>query len=237
MFRRILLAMVALILASGAACDLPPDLNCPPGAGPRLVVRADSLGGMAESTVKPWLVEDHAQGPVCYKAEGGTQINNHQASLPLVTADDCAVIALGTNDISNEVHQQTQLDMQAAANELVDARAQIWFTINPESGRLRGTPFSSRTRWFNEELLRMADDPRWPNLIVWRWDLQAVGHPEWLMPDEIHLNTEGTERYAESMRAAADVCWPDVPVPSTTTSSTTTTTQSAAARATALTAA
>jgi len=233
MTRFLLMAMAIVVVVMAAGCyDLPADLNCPPEPGPRLVVRGDSLGAFAETTVKPGLAADH-DGPVCYVAAGGTQINNHSASLPLVGENDCVIMELGTNDISNEVHQQTEVDMHAAADELSDARAQVWFTLNTTGGDLRGTPYSSRTRWFNDELLRMAESGQWPNMIVWRWDLAALGHPEWLnLPsDKLHMNTTGVLAYAASMRQAAATCpWPPPPPPPTTTTvpeSTTTTSEAA----------
>lgn len=238
MRRPLLMVMAILALVMAAGCyDLPPDLNCTPEPGPRLVVRADSLGKMAEPIAQPAIHADYDTGPTCYTAAPGTQINNHSASLPQLGVEDCVVMELGTNDISSEVHQQTEVDLHQAADELADTGRQIWFTLNVTGGDLRGTPYSSRTRWFNDELLRMdADDARWPNLVVWRWDIESLGHPEWLsLPDKIHYNAVGTEHFAASLTAAAEACPFPVPTPATATTVEATTSQ--AVRATDLVAA
>lgn len=237
MRRRLALVLAAALLAAvGIACkDQPADLGCTPEPGPRLVLRGDSLGAMIEGMVEPDLIADH-DGPVCYWAVGSTQINNHLPALPLVGPADCVLMELGTNDLLNEVWATARADLHRAADELVDARAQVWFTLNPTGAAIRGGHYQTRVAWFNAELLAMAENKeRWPNLLVWRWDLVAEGHPEWLnLPDNLHHNAAGNVQYEATVRAAAQTCPFPEPPPSTTTTAPTTTPVSEAVRARAI---
>lgn len=228
--RILLLGLLFTLLPSLGGCFLQPaDLGLFTPAitaqtQRKIVVRGDSLGAMAERPAKALFKESPTKS-VAYWALGGTQIDHHMPALALVQSDMDVVMELGTNDTTNNLWSVMVVDLHAAAAALAPANCQVWFTLNETGGKLRGFPYWDRTRWFNEELLRMdADEVNYPNLIVFRWDLIADGHVDWLINpvpggDYVHLTTPGTEAMAQSLVDSAALC-PEVPLPPTTTTTT-----------------
>lgn len=223
--RRGIALVVYLLIGAAVGCfPMGPSLgdDCPPvvAGQQRLVVRGDSLAAMAESIAKPLLKESHGgKGPVCYVAQGMTQLDHHLEAFAQVDPTDCAIVELGTNDGLKDLWEVILADMHAVADELADADTQVWFTLNETGADMIGFPYDVRAHRFNDELLRMNEDrERWPNLVVWRWDLESLGHPEWLnLPDKLHYNSLGTTRYAQSLVSAAAACPGITPPPTTST--------------------
>lgn len=190
-----------LVALTTAGCWAQPATLAPPEA-PDVVLFGDSLSAWSREATLP--LYDAAGLDVSYNAVGGTQLDHWAAAMANVPAGAVVVVALGTNDITNNTHQVFGADMAAAAAELDDAVCQVWLTVNETGAALRDIPYSSRTAWFNDELARMTAEH--PNMVLWDWNGASAGHPGYLVADHVHHTDAGNLAYAATLADAAGAC-------------------------------
>jgi hypothetical protein len=218
-----MLATAMVLLMVGPGCFVQPAewrgwSPEPAAENRRVVLFGDSLGAMVETMVMgPGAADDREGESWSYNAVGGTQLDHWLPAMAGVGGDDVVLVELGTNDVSNNTHMVYGEDMHAVAAELVDAECQVWFMINETGGALRGTPYSSRTFWFNDELQRMVASGDYPNMVLFDWGSNpgglSAGRVDWLTGDRVHHSgavtsdgTVGNDVFAGAVLQAAEVC-------------------------------
>lgn len=237
-YRRILLPLLALTAVfSAAGCwEQGPLLRPYFGADATLdgsnvvVFLGDSIGAMAEVDARAAIKTVGPDQRWSYNAQGGTQIDqwdeamaNRCATLddgtpiidpaaPCIPTNGTIVAELLTNDVTLNDHYQIAADLYAALDSLTDVRCVVIPLLNTEGGDRRGTPYSSRTHWVNDELERLVNEGVYPNLHLVHWDQMSDGQPELLMGnaatpvDWVHYNGLGNPVVAEMIAHAPEAC-------------------------------
>lgn len=190
---KLLSLIVGLLLAAGCLPQ-PAELE-PYTAGddrPPVVLFGDSLSAFGRvPTLAAW------EGRrVSFNAEAGTSIDDWFAAMEVVPDDAVVVVALGTNDVTQDTHMVSDVDIVGALGRL-EGHCVVWLTLFEEGGEARGTPFSSRTRWFNQTL-------RAAPVHVFEWDDMAS--MDMLAADGLHHNEQGIVAYGQALIAAAEMC-------------------------------
>lgn len=178
-----------------------------------VVVMGDSLSDWARSHVEPQWV-----GPLSYNALGGTQIDhwdlamNHRCGETVIVIPGCirtqdtVVVALGTNDVTNNLIEVFSGDVVHALESLRDVRCVVWLTLDETGGDMRGFPYDVRTRTLNQQLYALQASGQYPNLVLDDWAEASRGHDEYLVPDHVHHLDAGRDAYAEELRGAPVRC-------------------------------
>jgi hypothetical protein len=217
-----LTALVAVVLAAGAACIPQPRILAPfsnpaPAATTRVVLFGDSLGAMArQPALALWAQQPDVS--VSYNAAGGTEAVDWLPAMSLVSAGQCVIWELGTNDLSRVGATQAEWNALAALNELADADTVVALTLNTTSGDLRGAPFAAATRHYNQFLRQLIADRTYPNLVLFDWEARSAGRTDWLVGpvpggDVLHYGgtitvdgTVGNHEFARALVDASAVC-------------------------------
>lgn len=220
----LLIGSLLVAVSSAAGCYPQPSALAPwaPEPAPesqRVVLFGDSLSAMAQSTVMGHLHEVDRDGESwSYNAVGGTQIDHWAAPMALAGPADIVIMELGTNDVSNNTHQVMGADLLAALDSLSDVQCVVVPTLNETGGNMRGTPYSSRTTWFNDELQRLIDSGEYPNLRLVDWNSISAGRVDWLVNpvsggDFVHYGgtvtfdgTTGNGEFANMIAHASEAC-------------------------------
>jgi len=193
------LALVALLCAG--CFPQPPELA--PFTGPEsdVVVFGDSLTAWARAETLPRFTRS-----VSYNAVGGTQIDHWSAAMANVPPGSTVVVALGTNDVTNDLMAQIHLDVDAALETLRPASCVVWVTVNQFGALGRGWPYDVRTHDLDVYLRQLVIDGTYPNLVLSEWSIAANGHGEYLVDDGVHHTDAGNLAYATQLAAAPELC-------------------------------
>lgn len=197
-----LVALAAAVIAS-AACE--PIADSPSGdTGEVLAVQfGDSLSRMSENPLVALYVNDPVWR-VSLNHQGGTEFdtNTWVNRYPSVPAGATVVLALGTNDLSNDSLSDAKADARAAIAAVSDAGAVrvVVPTVNETSAyefggqaRLDKTQAWNAWLWQAENSLHVD----YRALDVVDWAAVSAGRTDWLAADRLHHNVAGEQAYAE----------------------------------------
>jgi hypothetical protein len=161
----------------------------------RLLVNGDSL---AVGT-KPWIPKALRGWQVTQSAsvsrhasEGADVMRSYGSSLPRVIH-----VSLGTNDDPNQVSV-----FRAAIREVMEVagsrRCVVWTNI------VRPPAAGASYAGFNRALA--AESRRRDNLRIVNWVRMVRSHPEWVVGDGVHVNSEGYKARAKAVASSVRRC-------------------------------
>ena len=102
------------------------------------------------------------------------------------------VLALGTNDAN---HEGAVAPWRTLLSELPASTCVVW---------PRPYQWSDRVTAFVDGMDALLTE--FSNVHVIEWGAQVVAHREWLLPDGIHYDADGTAAYASMLVDAVDTC-------------------------------
>lgn len=154
---------------------------------PPLSVYGDSLTAPATSQVMSLSTHTAA---VTIHAFPGTSLPNWDADIR-ASRPSRLVLALGTND---------------AAGQGIDPWRDLLSTLPPSTciAWPRAFPWSPQVAAFDAQMGSLI--ARFRNVHVIDWASRVLAHPEWVLPDHIHYDADGTAAYAAMLQDAIQTC-------------------------------
>lgn len=163
---------------------------------PNVVVFGDSNVRFSQSTA----AELWGDVAVSYNAEAGAEVDRWATEMDEVPDDSTVIIALGANDVLDDLMVDAEADVRRAAEQVSNAECVVWLTVNEATFTTLGWPYDVRAAHINEVIRSLGT--------VWvdDWSATAAPHPEWLNEDHIHHTIDGIVAYASELVGAKELC-------------------------------
>lgn len=186
-----LFSLVLLLAISGCSWPQAPGVRgiVPPVASPlpAVSIYGDSLTVPASEGVSDRLKDSV---DLTINAYPGTDLSTWEGDV-LASRPVRLVLALGTNDANHDGVGP----WRTLLSELSPATCVVW---------PRPYQWSDHVTAFVDDMDALLTE--FPNVHVIEWGAQVVAHREWLLPDGIHYDADGTAAYTSMLVDAVDTC-------------------------------
>ncbi len=210
--RRFLLLVVGVAL-SAACIPMPaqPAAACTPDLPADTYLFGDSITAWA----KTGTCERYTDAGIglSVNALGGARVDHHMPTFPNVPAGACALVFLGTNDLTNLDVDTARRNALAAMRTLhaTGARRIVWALLDENSAAHRGPAQLAETQQYNGWIEAVAGSGQFGDVLVaWDgWRAASAGHDEFLLLDEgdpVHHSDAGAAAYSSAELAAHEAC-------------------------------
>jgi hypothetical protein len=207
--RRLLL--VAAVALSAACIPMPaqPAAPCTGDLPVDTFLFGDSLTAWASAGICQ-AYADAGLG-LSLNALGGTRVDHHMPTFPNVPEGACALVFLGTNDLTNLEVVTAEWNALAALNALEAAgvRRVVWALLDENSAGRRSPAQLAETRAYNGWLVELAASGHYGSMLVaWDgWRVVSAGFDGGAYaPDQVHHTESGAAAYSAAQLAAHEAC-------------------------------